>query len=119
MNKIVLCQLAEKLQKLGESLGFGNHVIRTSSAMSEIYVVNRHALQLEIDWRENDLFMYAVYLKDKKLPPELILPAATLRADGDLFLDDKTPQDISTALNVKATPSEDEGELFIKKILGI
>jgi hypothetical protein len=68
MDKTVLYQLAEGLQKLGEGLGFSNRVIRTSCGVSEIYVVNRHALQLEVDWRENDLFMYAVYLENNSLP---------------------------------------------------
>ena len=58
-------------------------------------------------------------LKGKDLGDELLFPACALRADGDLFLDDKTPQDISDELNVKATPTEDMGELFIKKVLGI
>ena len=73
MDKMVLCQLAEELQKLGESLDFGNQVIRTSRGVSEIYVVNRHALQLEVDWRENNLFMYAVYLKNNSLPDKGVL----------------------------------------------
>ena len=58
-------------------------------------------------------------LKGKELGDELLFPACALRADGDLFLDDKTPQDISDELNIKVTPCEDFGELFIKKVLGI
>ena len=73
MDKTVLYQLAEGLQKLGESLGFSSRVIRTSCGVSEIYVVNKHALQLEIDWRENNLFMYAVYLKNNDLPDQEVL----------------------------------------------
>ena len=73
MEKTALYQLAEGLQKLGESLGFGNQVMRTNCGASEIYVVNRHALQLEVDWRENNLFMYAVYLKNKDLPDKEVL----------------------------------------------
>ena len=73
MDKTALYQLAEGLQKLGESLGFGNQVMRTNCGASEIYVVNRHALQLEVDWRENNLFMYAVYLKNNDLPDKEVL----------------------------------------------
>ena len=73
MEKTALYQLAEGLQKLGESLGFGNQVMRTNCGASEIYVVNRHALQLEVDWRENNLFMYAVYLKNNDLPDKEVL----------------------------------------------
>ena len=73
MDKKVLCQLAEGLQTIGEGLGFTNRVIRKSLGVSEIYVVNRHALQLEVDWRENNLFMYAVYLKNKGVPDKGVL----------------------------------------------
>ena len=68
MDKTILSQLTEGLQKLGGKLDFIKPVIRTNSGVSEIYVVNRHALQLEVDWRENNLFMYAVYLKNSVLP---------------------------------------------------
>lgn len=73
MDKPVLDQLAEGLQKLGEGLGFNTRFMRTNCGVSEIYVVNKHALQLEIDWRENNLFMYAVYLKNNGLPDKGVL----------------------------------------------
>ena len=59
-------------------------------------------------------------LLDKELGDELLFPAVMLRADGDVFLDDMTPQELSRRLGdvpVRATKS-DGGE-FIKAVLGI
>ena len=73
MNSIVLCELINRMQIIGSRFGYQKIITRSSAALSEIYVMNEHAIQLEIDWKENDLFMYAVYLKDKKLPNEKII----------------------------------------------
>ena len=55
----------------------------------------------------------------KALGDELIFPACALRADGDVFLDDMTPAELSAALGVKATPSDNEGAAFIRSVLGV
>ena len=58
-------------------------------------------------------------LKDKELGDELLFPATALRADGDLFLDDLSPDDLSNKLNIKVRATEGEGSDFIKGLLGI
>lgn len=58
-------------------------------------------------------------LKDKSLGDELLFPACTLRADGDLFLDGLTPEELSSRLSVKVRPTEKDGTEFIKAVLGI
>ena len=58
-------------------------------------------------------------LKDKELGEELLFPAVCLRAEGDVFLDDLSPKDISDALGVPATPAGSEPTEFIRKVLGI
>lgn len=68
MDELILNQLSNRLQEIGNELGFHKLIKKSSAYISKIYVVNKHALQLEVDWRENDLFMYAVYLKNNKLP---------------------------------------------------
>lgn len=73
MHKTILYRLTEKLKRLCEDLGFSKQVVRINCGVSEIYVVNRHALQLEVDWRENNLFMYAVYLKNNSLPDKEVI----------------------------------------------
>ncbi len=58
-------------------------------------------------------------LADKDLRDELLFPACALRSDGDLFLDGKTPQELSKALEVRVRPTESDGVGFIRAILGI
>ena len=73
MNKCVLNQLTDRLCNIGDKLGFRNITSRTYGYISEIYITNNHALQIEVDWRENNLFMYVVYLKNHSLPNKNII----------------------------------------------
>ena len=73
MNSIVLCELKNRMQIIGSKFGFQKIITQSSLGISDIYVMNKHAIQLEIDWKENNLFMYAVYLKDNKIPDEKII----------------------------------------------
>lgn len=73
MNDLILEQLANKLYEIGKEMGFSKPVIRSSRYSSEIYIIKEHALQLEIDWRENELFMYVVRLKDRTLPDRNVI----------------------------------------------
>ncbi len=58
-------------------------------------------------------------LKDRQLGDELLIPAACLRAEGDVLLDDVSPEDISKELGVPVSPSETDAEKFICGVLGI
>jgi putative radical SAM enzyme (TIGR03279 family) len=58
-------------------------------------------------------------LADKPLGDALLIPAECLRAEGDVLLDDVTPDDLSRALGVPVLPSESEAEKFISGVLGI
>ena len=60
----------------------------------------------------------AEQLKDKPLGDELLIPAATLRAEGDLFLCGMTPKELSSTLNVPVTPTRGEGAAFLAALLG-
>ena len=55
-------------------------------------------------------------LMGKELGDKLIIPAVTLRADRDLFLDGMTPKDLSIALGVAVEPCENGGAEFIRAI---
>ena len=57
-------------------------------------------------------------LRGKPLGEALILPAAVLRAEGDLFLDDKTPAEVEKALGVPLRFSENDGYSLAETILG-
>ncbi len=59
-------------------------------------------------------------LEGKELGDELLIPSACLRAEGDVLLDDMSPEDISNALGgVKVSPCESEPSAFISSVLGI
>ena len=49
----------------------------------------------------------------------LLFPGNALRSDGDLFLDDMSPEELSERLKTPVAPSRDSGEGFICDILGV
>ncbi len=58
-------------------------------------------------------------LEGKDLGDLLLFPGNALRADGDLFLDDTSPEELSEKLKTPVAPSRDSGEGFICDILGV
>ena len=58
-------------------------------------------------------------LSSKSLGDALLIPASCLRAEGDVLLDDVSPEELSEKLGVKVTPAESDAEKFIAAILGI
>ena len=58
-------------------------------------------------------------LKGKELGETLFLPAVTLRAEGDLFLDGLSPDDVSRELSVPLCfVKNDGGELLDALMVG-
>ncbi len=57
-------------------------------------------------------------LKDIELGDELLIPAVSLRHEGDMFLDDVTVEELSKKLNVKITPVKNDGYELLNKITG-
>lgn len=57
-------------------------------------------------------------LSDKPLGKTLLLPAATLRSEGDLFLDGKTVRDVERALHVRVRMVESDGYDLAAALLG-
>ena len=57
-------------------------------------------------------------LKDKPLGKTILLPAATLRSEGDLFLDGKTVRDVERALRVRVRMVESDGYALARALLG-
>ena len=58
-------------------------------------------------------------LTGKDLGDELLFPAVMLRADGDVFLDDMTPDELSKRLGVPVRPSKSDGFELVKALLNI
>ncbi len=60
---------------------------------------------------------FKAQLKDLDLGDELLIPRVSLRNEGDKFLDDVTMEELSEELNVKVTPVENDGAVFLDIIL--
>ena len=58
-------------------------------------------------------------LRSVALGDELFVPSSCLRADGDVFLDDVSPEELSATLGVPVTPLGSEACEFLSGILGI
>ena len=61
----------------------------------------------------------AFALEGKDLGDLLLFPENALRADGDLFLDDKSPEELGQRLKVTALPGHNDGAQFIRDVLGV
>ena len=57
-------------------------------------------------------------LKDLDLGEELLIPAVSLRHEGDMFLDDVILDELSERLNIKITPVRNDGYELLSKIAG-
>lgn len=57
-------------------------------------------------------------LKDKNLGGELLIPSSMLRAEGDMFLDSITVDELSEKLNVTIKPIDSNGFDLVDGILG-
>ncbi len=57
-------------------------------------------------------------LCDKALGDELLIPATTLRAEGDLFLCGMSPEELSEKLNVPVRAARGEGAALLPALLG-
>ncbi len=56
-------------------------------------------------------------LGGKPLGDRLVIPSVMLRAEGDMFLDSMTVEELSDSLGVTITPSDSSGTDFVSKIL--
>ena len=58
-------------------------------------------------------------LSDKELGCELLIPASALRAEGDVLLDDVTPEELGEKLGVSIRAAQNDAEGFISAVLGL
>ena len=61
----------------------------------------------------------AAQLDGKPLGDELLFPAVMLRAEGDVFLDDMTPTELSARIGVPVRATKGDGAELISALLGI
>ncbi|MBR5273081.1 MAG: DUF512 domain-containing protein [Clostridia bacterium] len=90
-----------------------------------------HNLHIDLYSIENDFFGHSInvaglitgqdYFKQligKPLGDELFISTNSLKNNEDVFLDDMTLDELSQKLNVKITPVENDGYIFVTKVLG-
>lgn len=53
------------------------------------------------------------------LGDEILVSSSSLRAEGDVFLDDLSPEELSSRLGVTVTPCDSEACAFISAVLGL
>lgn len=58
-------------------------------------------------------------LQGEELGDELLIPSVMLRDGGDMFLDSITLTELSQELSVKVTPVDNDGYVFLDKLLGL
>lgn len=58
-------------------------------------------------------------LKDKELGSEILIPSVMLNDSGEMFLDSITVEELSSKLNIKIMPVNNDGYELLDKILGI
>ena len=58
-------------------------------------------------------------LEGRDLGDVLLFPENALRAGGDLFLDDMSPEEMSQRLGVSAIAAHNDGAQLIRDILGV
>lgn len=61
----------------------------------------------------------AEQLRGRELGNELLFPAVMLRAEGDVFLDDMTPAELSARIGVPIRATKSDGAELISALLGI
>lgn len=57
-------------------------------------------------------------LKNTDLGDTLLIPSSMLRAEGDMFLDSVTVDELSNKLNIEIKPIDNDGYLLVDEILG-
>lgn len=80
---------------------------------------------------ENDFFGHSInvaglvtggdlinQLKGCDLGNELLIPSVMLRSEGDIFLDDVSVEDVSSALKIKVTPVANDGFVLLDALTG-
>lgn len=104
----LMCELAQRMEAAFPHLCIRVYAIRNDFFGEQITVAGLLTAQ--------DII---AQLRDEDLGSELLLPAAVLRAGGDLFLDDKTPKDVARALGTPLRFVENDGAALAAALLGV
>ena len=103
-----MCEMARELEKRVDSLSINVYRIINNFFGESITVAG---LLTGKDISEQ--------LSGKELGDLLLFPENALRAGGDIFLDDMSPDELSDILGVDAQASHNDGAQFIRDVLGV
>ncbi len=103
-----ICTLCSEIEKRTEGIKINVYKIKNNFFGEEITVAGLLTAA--------DIFEQ---LKNAVLGDELLIPSAALRAEGDLFLDGMTPEELSAKLGVKIRAVDNRGDDFIRAVLGV
>lgn len=103
-----ICSLTRRLERAVQGLKINVYCIKNNFFGEQITVAG---LLTGKDMAEQ--------LSGKELGQELLIPANTLRAEGDLFLCGMTPQQLSERLGVPIKPTKSDGTEFLLALLGV
>ena len=103
-----ICNIADKLMKKFDGLNITVYKIKNNFFGDTITVAG---LLTATDIIEQ--------LKGKKLGDAILVPQTALRADGEVFLDDISPNQLSEILGTAVIPTRSEACEFIENILGL
>ena len=105
-----------------------NHILKISEKLEKAF----SGLKINVYKTKNDFFGDSItvaglltatdiyeQLKDKDLGDALLIPSVALRADGEVFLDDITPDELSNKLSIEVIPTPSEAYRFICNVLGL
>ncbi len=103
-----ICTIADKLMKTFDGLKIDVYKIKNNFFGKTITVAG---LLTAKDISEQ--------LSGKNLGDALLIPQTALRADGEVFLDDVSPDELAEMLETKIIPTRGEACEFIENVLGL
>ena len=103
----LICELAKKLEAAVPKVSISVYAIKNNFFGESITVAGLLT--------GKDIYEQLI---DKELGEELLFSSSALRADGEVFLDDMTPQELSKKLSVKVRAVDANGTSFISAVLG-
>ena len=103
-----ICEISDKLMKAFDGLNITVYKIKNDFFGETITVAG---LLTAKDISEQ--------LKGKDLGDALLIPQSALRADGAVFLDDVSPEQLSKTLGVEILPTRGDACEFIENVLGL
>ena len=144
MLRSLMSEFADELEYLGDytdgketiphrhvSIATGKAAAPTMRLLADLLQQRLDGLRISVYEIRNDFFGpeitvaglltgtdMAAQLQGKALGDELLIPAATLRAESDLFLDGMTPDALSAALGVPVTPVKNDGAALLAALVG-